>query len=338
MRPKVAILLLERFRNQQLSKAVIDQKDRKRLEQFAQIMNTDMPDADPATVRQIIAGADACLTGWGTPKLTAEILDAAPNLKMIAHTAGSVKPIVSDAVWEHGIKVTSSAAAIAVGVAEHALGLMLSAMKRNYWFNDVIHKGGWLDQDERNKIVEAYGIKVGVIGAGNAGRHFIKLLGNFDLDILLYDPFVSDDTAKQMGVAKYEKLDDMMREADVISIHAPSLPETTNMINSSNLKLLKDGAIIINTARGAIIDESALYDELKTGRITACLDVTEPEPPSEGNPLRTLPNVIFTPHIAGAIANNMARLGNFAVSELERFFSGEALKYEVTQQDLARLA
>lgn len=338
MKPKVAFLLLERFRDQQLSKAIVDQRDLHRLEQFAQIMNTDMPDADPATVKKAIAGADACLTGWGTPQLTADIIDAAPNLKMIAHTAGSVKPIVSDAVWEHGIRVTSGAAAIAVGVAEHALGLMLSTMKRTYWLNDIAHKGGWLDKDERSKIVEAYGIKVGVIGAGNAGRHFIKLLGNFDLDVLLYDPFVSDEVARQMGVIKYENLDDMMREADVISIHAPSLPETVNMINSGNLKLLKDGAIIINTARGAIINEPALYDELKTGRITACLDVTEPEPPAEDNPLRTLPNVVFTPHIAGAIANNMARMGNFAVSELERFFSGEKLKYEVTQQDLSRLA
>ncbi|MEN6357192.1 MAG: hydroxyacid dehydrogenase [Armatimonadota bacterium] len=338
MKPKVAVLLLRNYRGQPLSEAVIYHKDIQRLEQFAQIINTDMPDADPGTVRQIIAGADACLTGWGTPKLTTEILDAAPNLKMIAHTAGSVKPIVSDAVWERGIKVTSGAAAIAVGVAEHALGLMLSTMKRTYWLNDIIHKGGWLDKDERNKIVEAYGIKVGVIGAGNAGRHFIKLLSNFDLDILLYDPFVSDEAAKQMGVVKYDNLDDMMREADVISIHAPSLPETASMINSHNLKLLKDGAIIINTARGAIIDESALYDELKTGRITACLDVTEPEPPLEDNPLRSLPNVVFTPHIAGAIANNMARMGSYAVSELERFFTGETLKYEVTQQDLARLA
>lgn len=338
MKPKVAILLLEHYRGQLLYNKVVVDKDLKRLEQFAQVTTRLMPDAEPDTVRKAIAGADACLTGWGTPQLTADIIDAAPDLKMIAHTAGSVKPIVSDAVWERGIRVTSSAAAIAVGVAEHALGLMLSSMKRTYWFNDIIHKGGWLDNDERSKIVETFGIKVGVIGAGNAGRHFIKLLNNFELDILLYDPFVSEEKAKEMGAVKYDSLESMMKEADVISIHAPSLPETTNMLNADNLKLLKDGAIIINTARGAIIDEAALYEELKTGRITACLDVTEPEPPEEDNPLRSLPNVVLTPHIAGAIANNMGRMGSYSISEVERFFSGQPLKYEVTLDDLKRLA
>ncbi len=337
MKPRIAVMIPDSIPNN-LGRRIIASQDIERLKGFAEVVNGPMPDGDPARVKEVIAGADGCITSWDIPLLTADLLDRAPSLKMIAHAAGSVKSIVTEAVWDRGISVSSAASAIAVGVAEHALGLMLSSMKRCYQLNDHIHNGGWRDPVEMERIKETYRINVGVVGAGHAGRHFIRLLKCFDLETLLYDPFVSRHRAEEMGVVSCDSLDDMVRQSDVISLHAPSLPETHHMINAQNLKMMKDGAIIINTARGSLIDEAALYEELKTGRITACLDVTDPEPPAEDHPLRTLPNVIFTPHISGVSSNNIARVGNLAVMELERFFSGKPLEHQVTKEQLQQIA
>ncbi len=302
------------------------------------LVSSPFETAEVGIIKDIISGADGCVTSWGTCQLTAEILDAAPNLKIICHAAGSVKPIVCEAVWDRGITVTSAAAAIAFGVAEHTLGLMLSTMKRTYWMNDIIHNGGWQDKEEMGRVVEIYGITVGVVGAGHVGRRFMELLCNFDLNVVVYDPFLAADEAQALGAAKVENLDELVSRSDVLSLHAPSIPETHHMLDARRLSKIKDGAILINTARGSLIDESALYNELKKGRFTACLDVTDPEPPEADNPLRSLSNVIFTPHIAGAVANNTMRLGKLAADELERFFTGREQLYPVTREDLARVA
>lgn len=333
MKPKIAVLIPEPMASKTLS-----EKDKERLAKFARIKARNFSTAEPEIIRGLMAGADGCITGWGSCKLTEDILDAAPRLKIIVHAAGSVKGIVSEMVWERKIKVTSAASAIAVGVAEHTLGLMLSAMKRDYWFNEIIHRGGWRDEGEVKRVKELYGITIGVVGASHVGRHFIKLLQSFEVEILLYDPFISKGEAQKIGTTKVEKLEDLIPRVDVLSLHAPSLPETHHMLNRDNLRLLKDGALLINTARGSLIDEAALFDELKSGRITACLDVTDPEPPDSDNPIRKLPNVIFTPHIAGAVANNIFRQGKLAVIELEHFFSGKPLLYPVTREYLFRIA
>jgi phosphoglycerate dehydrogenase-like enzyme len=190
----------------------------------------------------LISGADGCITNWGTCAISADILNMAPNLQIIAHVAGSVKPIITDAVWERGITVTSAAPSIAVGVAEHTLGLILSAMKRCYWFNNIIHAGGWKDETEISKVVELFGLKIGIAGGGHVGRNLIRLLKNFDVDIYLYDPFTSIESCAELGVKKADSMEDLMSIIDVLSLNAPELPETKHMVNKRNLKLLKDGA------------------------------------------------------------------------------------------------
>lgn len=321
MKPNVAMLVVEQFAGR-----IMTEKETDRLASFADIRSASLADAD------------GCITSWDSPQLTQEILEAAPNLKVVVHAAGSVKPVVSDYLWERGIRVSSCAPAIGIGVAEHALGLMLSAMKQSYRLNDIIHTGGWRPADEVARIRELYGAVIGVVGAGYVGRQMIKLLQAFDVEVLVFDPFISEERASALGARKVENLDDLMRAVDVLTLHAPSLPETRHMINSKNLPLMKDGSLLVNTARGSLIDEAALYDELKGGRIYACLDVTDPEPPLEDNPLRTLSNVVLTPHIAGTTANNMARIGKFAVDELERFFQGKPLEYEVRRESLVTIA
>jgi phosphoglycerate dehydrogenase-like enzyme len=137
-------------------------------------------------------------------------------------------------------------------------------------------------------------------------------------------------------VTKVE-LDDLLRRADIVSLHAPAKPETYQMLNAGRLALMKDEALLINTARGTLIDESALVTELRQGRFFAFLDVTDPEPPAGDSPLRQLENVVVTPHLAGCI-ESCARLGEMAVEELRRFFTGEPPLYQVTADMLARIA
>ncbi|HNQ34667.1 MAG TPA: hydroxyacid dehydrogenase [bacterium] len=329
-KPTVVSLIKKELQTQLFSPA-----DRERLNRLARI---DEIEPDPEKPPRLPAETVACLTSWGSPRFTEEILTAAPDLKLVVYAAGSVRPVVSEALWKRGIVVTSASAAIAIGVAEHTLGLMLSTLKRVCRFNELLHQGGWYHQEERVKIREIYGLTVGVVGAGHAGRHFIRLLKNFEVRILLYDPYLDPAEAVRLGVEPAASLEALIPQVDVLSLHAPALPSTRDLINRENLKLFKDGALLINTARGALIDETALYEELLTGRLTACLDVRYPEPPVPEPPLWKLPNVILTPHIAGGVTDNMKRLGKYALRELENFFSGRPPVYPVTERDLERMA
>jgi len=178
---------------------------------------------------------------------------------------------------------------------------------------------------------------VGIVGASRIGRRVIELLRNFDFSVLLYDPFVQAGDPDLEGVELVE-LDALMARSDVVSIHAPLLPSTRGMIGARQLKLMKDGATFINTARGGLIDEAALVAELQTQRIFGVIDVTDPEIPPDDSPLFTLPNVFLTPHVAGAIGTERLRLGLMAVEEIERFIEGKPMLYEVQPELLERLA
>lgn len=283
------------------------------------------------TASRIIKDADIAVTSWNCPSLSEKILSEAPDLKLLIHAAGSVKSIVTDYLWEKGVRVSSAAAALGRGVAETALGLTIISLKNIMNLSRLTSMGGW---NSRNDTVrELYDVRIGVIGAGYAGRHFIKLLKDFDTEILLYDPTLSDKECKELGTIKSE-LNELMSSCDVISIHAPSIPSTRHMINEGNLSMMKDRAVLINTARGTVIDEKALVKELKNGRISACIDVTDPEPPSELNELRIMPNVILTPHIAGAVTNGKKRIGDLVVSEISSYMNNGELEYEVFRNKL----
>ena len=170
------------------------------------------------------------------------------------------------------------------------------------------------------------------------GRILITLLDNFDCDILLYDPFCDKKEAVSMGARKVESLERLFSECKVISLHAPSNESTKGMINGSHFKLLQDGAVFINTARGAVVNENDMVEELRKERFVACIDVTDPEPPASDSPLRSLPNVLLTPHEAGVIAENMRRIGALVAEQVECFVKGEDVPYEVTQKSLSRMA
>jgi phosphoglycerate dehydrogenase-like enzyme len=168
------------------------------------------------------------------------------------------------------------------------------------------------------------------------GRHVIKLLRPFGVRVLLYDPYVSAEEASQLGAEKVE-MDDLVARADIVSLHAPGKPETYHMLSAERLAMIKDDALLINTARGTLVDEAALVGELAKGRFFAFLDVTDPEPPAADSPLRQLENVVITPHSAGCI-EDCGRMGEMAVEELRRFFAGEPPLYRVAPDMMTRIA
>jgi phosphoglycerate dehydrogenase-like enzyme len=308
----------------------------KRLSSIGEIVRNEWEGPpDDAAIGKLMEGADAVVTSWGSPPLAKPLLDRAPNLRAVIHAAGSVKKVATPELWERGIRVSSGNDALAVGVAETALGLTIASLKNMWELTRQTRQGGW--SKGRGQVRELYEIAVGVIGGGRAGQHYIRLLRQFAVDVYVYDPVLEAKEIEAMGANKTD-LETLLATCDVISIHAPSLPSTYRMINKERLALMKDDAILINTARGSIVDEEALAEELGKGRLLACLDVTDPEPPVADHPLRQLPNCIITPHIAGAVNNGVRRLGQFAVEELERLKEGLPLQGEVRQTQLAVLA
>lgn len=295
---------------------------------------TDLANADP---RQL-AEAEVLFTHWGAPELTEEVLRRLPRLRAVVHAAGSVKHHVTDAVWRHGIAVSSAAAANALPVAEFTLAAVLFANKR------VLDAArAYSTTRTRPDLLRYYSghgnyhRTVGVVGASRIGRRVLELLRPLDLDVLLHDPYVDDRQARDLG-AESVSLDELVRRSDVVSIHAPQLPETRHMFDARRLALLKDGATLINTARGSLVDTTALTEHLVAGRVHAVLDVTEPDVPPADSPLFTLPNVLLTPHIAGSLGNELHRMTDWAIDEVSRYAQGLPFAHEVGSEELSRSA
>ena len=306
------------------------------LADFAEVIHH--PGQEPATKQDLIAllpKADAVITSWEVAQLDADVVASAPNLKVMVHMGGSVKRFASDAVYEKGITVLSARSALAVDVAECALGFILAGMKRIWPLAKTVREGGWRESPYWPSR-EIHRKTVGVVGASFVGRHLIELIRPFEpARVLLYDPFVSQEEARKMGVILSD-LDVLCAECDILSLHAPLTPATQHMLNASRLQSMKDNALIVNTARGGLIDEPALIAELQKGRFFAFLDVTDPEPPAVDSPLRTLDNVVVTPHIAGCI-EDCSRLSELAADELRLFFDGNPSSNLVTQDMYNRI-
>lgn len=304
----------------------------------------EVPDSEPLTTfeepraQALLPQADVLLTSWGCPSIDATVLQRAPRLQAIVHAAGTVKLHVTDACWERGLQVTSAAAANAVPVAEFTLAAILFAGKRVFGLRERYREARafrWWPAEFPG--IGNFRKTVGVIGASHVGRCVIGLLKPFDFTVQVYDPFLTHDGVTALGVSRVD-LDDLLRSSDVVSLHAPAVPETRHLLDRRRLGLLRDGATLINTARGWLIDGDALEAELRSGRIDAVLDTTEPEILPAESPLYDLPNVFLTPHIAGAMGTETQRMADLALDELERFTRGEPFRYGIRHEDLARLA
>lgn len=288
-------------------------------------------------VRETLARTEVLITGWGCPRLDTAALDAAPKLRAVLHAAGSVKGFTTPEVWRRGIVVSSAAAANALPVAEYALAVILLAGKDVFASRDLLRTRRTYPYGDLVPGIGNYGRRVGVVGASRIGRRVIELLRPHDLRVSLADPYVDQAEAVRLGVPPLP-LDELLRTSDIVTLHAPLTSETRHLIGARELALMPTGSVLINTARGALVDHDALTGELRTGRLSAVLDVTDPEPLPADSPLFDLPNAFVTPHLAGSQGNEVARLGRTVVEEAGRLAAGDDLLHAVDHAGLERAA
>lgn len=279
--------------------------------------------------------AEALVTGWETPRLDAETLARAPRLRLVAHTGAAVGFLVSDALWDRGVKVTQTGAAMAPAVGEVSLAFTLSLLHQLHRFDHDLRSGAsWTAaRAHARPRRELRGSVVGVVGASRTGRAYLELVRPLGARLLLTDPLIGADEAAALG-AELVPLDDLLSRSDVVALHAPAIPATRHLIGRGELALLRDGAALVNTARSWLVDSDALLDELRSGRIDAALDVFDEEPLPVDSPLRALPNVLLTPHQAAGTVEAQWRQGRSTVEEIARFLAGEPLRQEITREQL----
>jgi phosphoglycerate dehydrogenase-like enzyme len=277
--------------------------------------------------------ADFIFTGWGGA-MTADMLPYCPRLKAIFFAGGAASHMLNRDLWERGILFSSAYAANAIPVAEYSLAAILLGLK-----------GGWRAISDfktshhyirRTNVAGAYRSTVGLISCGVIARELLRLLRVFDLQTLVYDPYTPDEEIRALG-AEPASLQDVFLNAEVVSLHSPELDETKGMIQARHFSLMKQGATFINTSRGSIVNEPELCEiAAKRPDLQFVLDVVHPEPPVENSPLFTLPNVMVTPHIAGAMGGECRRMGQYMFEELERYLAGIPLRWEITPRIAAR--
>ncbi len=253
-----------------------------------------------------VAELDAMIVRSAT-KVRKEMIDAARNLKVIGRAGVGLDNIDVEYAKSKGIKVINTPGATSISVAELTIGLLLAVMRKIAYADREMRKGAW--PKKKCKGIEMYGKTLGIIGIGRIGREVAKRARAFGMKVIYYDVYRPDEaTEKELGV-EYRELDDLISEADVITLHVPLLPETKHMINAERIAKMKDGAIIINAARGGIVDEEALYEALKSGKLYgAALDVYENEPLKESK-LFELDNIVLTPHIGAQAREGQTRAG-----------------------------
>jgi phosphoglycerate dehydrogenase-like enzyme len=276
------------------------------------------------------------LSGWGAPEMDGAFLEAAPELRLVLYGAGSIRRLATPALWERGIRITSAYAANAVPVSEYALAAILFSLKRGWHFAFSARRDRALP--EQSQVPGAYGSTVGLVSLGMVGRLVRERLRTFDLRVVAHDPYVKSEEARLLDV-DLVSLEDLFASSEVVSLHAPLLPETEGMILGSHLASMKRNATLINTSRGAIVRETEMVEVLKERPdLWAVLDVTHPEPPEPGSRLYDLPNVVLTPHVAGSLGSECRRMGRLVVDELRRYVAGEPLQHEITRERAALMA
>ncbi|WP_238412710.1 hydroxyacid dehydrogenase [Saccharothrix deserti] len=325
-RPEALLVMEPAHFRVQFQQAQLDRLDR--LVGLADPISTD--ELDSPAVRSRLRDVEVLLTSWGCPTLTADRLAAAPQLRAIFHCAGTVRPLITDEVWRRQILVTNAADENAIPVAEFTLAAIVFAGKKAPFLAQDArkHRDDWSYASKRGELSNR-DRTIGVVGYSRVGRRVVDRLRTLDVTVLVTDPYANAAQVAAAG-ARLVELPELLRASDVLTLHVPALRSTRHLIGAEELALLRDGATIVNTARGAVVDTAALERECATGRLDAILDVTDPEPLPADSILYDLPNVMITPHIAGSLGSETRRMSDSAIDELERYLSGRPPRAAVT--------
>lgn len=298
-----------------------------RLRDLADLRGPVFQDFSSAEARAVLAEAEVLITGWGCPPLIREDLDAAPNLAAVIHAGGIIGDRFPPLPADRTIQASNAGALNAIPVAEYTLAMILLANKQAFDAARLYRdRRDTVDRELEFPAAGNYRKTVGLVGASRIGRHVARLLQPFELDVVVYDPYLDDDGARALGV-KRASLETLLASSDVVSVHVPVTPETIGMIGVPELALLRPGATLINTARGQVLDQDALEADLVSGRINAILDVAVPDVLPPDHVFYELPNVFLTPHIAGSMGTELLRMGDYVVSELERYATGQQFEH-----------
>ena len=285
-----------------------------------------------------LAEARIVITSWGVGPFDPAVLSTLPKLALIAHTGATIKPFATDALFDRGILVTQAGAGMARSVAEVSLTFTLALLHRVPEMHNALRaRDGWYDADAVGVQHEILGAPIAVIGASRTGRAYLELIRALGADPLLVDPTIDAAAAHELG-AELVPLDDALQRAQIVAVHAPTLPETHHLIGRRELALMRDGAGLVNTARSWLVDEAALIDELRSGRLSAAVDVFDEEPFAADSPFRTLPAALVTPHRAAGTREGRLRQGRIVADELEAFAAGRPLVHAVDRAQLASMA
>ncbi|MBO4869794.1 MAG: 2-hydroxyacid dehydrogenase [Clostridia bacterium] len=269
------------------------------------------------------ADADYILAG-GRLKITGEVLERAGKLRMIQRSGVGLDALDLDAIRQRGIPLYVNQGVNAESVAEHALLLILACLRRLPTICADTKNGIWKKQEQGVKTSELRGKTVGIIGMGNAARTLVGLLRPFHVNILYSDLFRAPAEFEAENGMTYTDTDKLLSDSDIVSIHCALTEETRGLINAESIRRMKNGAILVNTARGEIVEPEALAEGLESGLLSyAALDVHAKEPIPEDYPLKDIDNVILTPHIAGVTADSFRAMMHDAFRNIECFENGE---------------
>ncbi|MEU9652081.1 hydroxyacid dehydrogenase [Streptomyces sp. NPDC048110] len=294
----------------------------------------DCHDSQALALHPMRAEIEVLITSWGMPQLTDDFLRELPSLRVIAHAAGSVRKLVSDAVWDRGITVISAADANNEPVAEYVYAQTVLALKDVHRRTHRIKTEAELPPLDH--IPGIYRQTVGLISFGSVARKAAALLRRLDTHVVAWDPFVPDDAFSRFQVARATSIDELFSQAQVLSIHTPLIPgQTEQLISEHLIRRLPYGATLINTARGAVVDEEGLIRVLhQRPDLYAVLDVTTLEPLPASSALYTLPNVMLTGHVAGTVGAERRGMGTLVLTELQRISTGAAPQHAVSPRAL----
>jgi glyoxylate reductase len=268
-----------------------------------------------------------------TERVDAALLGAAPKLLVVSNMATGFDNVDVPAATERGVLVTRTPGVLSETTADFAFALMMAAARRVVEGDRYAKDGRWRTWGPETLLgVDVYGATLGIVGLGGIGREVAKRARGFGMRLLYTGPHRKADAERELG-AEYRSLEDLLRESDFVSLHSPLTAETRGMINAETLRLMKRTAVLVNTGRGPLVDQKALYEALRDGIIFAAgLDVTDPEPMPPDDPLLTLDNCIVTPHIASASVATRSRMAELAATNLLTALGGEIPEHAVNPE------
>ena len=332
-KPIIAVLAGE-----ELFASFFDERRRARLSRFSRW--TLFPTREAASVVPRIAGADALITTWDSPYLSTETMKQIQSVRIIAHCGGEVKKRFDRSLFRR-LVIVNTPEPMSMPTAElGAAFLMYAARNIDHYRNALRGKSNRIYRDV-HATGEGTGTllqrEVGMIGFGRVGRGLVEMLRGFDIRWRVYDPYASRELSVGMPV-QFDSLNGVLKRSSLLMVTAAATEKTRHLLNRERLGMLEDGAVVINIARGSLIDLAALTQEVKSGRLRCALDVTDPEEPLPvGHPLRVLPGAIVTPHIGGGGRHARGAMADAAMDELQRFFGSEAVQHRVTSSMLSRM-